>query len=75
MTPQKILLFRPSLGQGGADRVTLNLLHALERRAFAPSLVLLRSEGEFMNDVPPDVPVYTLAARSLKTAIGPLARL
>lgn len=75
MNPQKILLFRPSLGQGGADRVTLNLLHALERRAFAPSLVLLRAEGEFLADVPPDVPVYTLAARSLKTAVGPLARL
>lgn len=73
--PSRVLLFRPTLGQGGADRVTLNLLHSLPRGQFAPSLALLRAEGAWLDEVPEDVPVHLLNVSSLKTAVAPLARL
>jgi glycosyltransferase involved in cell wall biosynthesis len=70
----RVALFRPTLGQGGADRVTLTLLQALDRSRFAPTLVLVRAEGPFLADVPADVPVVELGARRLAASVGPLAR-
>ncbi len=72
--PLDLCIVRPTLGQGGADRVTLTLLHNLDRRQFRPSLVLMRAEGELLDEVPEGVPVYDLASRSLWTAWWPLAR-
>ena len=74
-TRRKLLVVRPTLGQGGADRVTVDLLRAFERESYELSLALLRSEGEFVEDVPSDVSVHVLGARSLWTAWWPLARL
>jgi glycosyltransferase involved in cell wall biosynthesis len=73
--PLKLFVLRPTLGQGGADRVTLTLLKELDRRQFAPSLVLMRNEGEYLVDIPTDVEAYFLDARSSWTAWLSLARL
>lgn len=70
-----LFIFRPTLGQGGADRVTLTLLESLDRTMFRPSLVLVKASGEFLADVPEDVKVYTLGSRNLRSAWRPLARL
>lgn len=72
---QKLLIVRPTMGQGGADRITLTLLGALDRRRFDLSLALMRAEGELLGDVPDDVRVYSLNASSVATAWLPLARL
>lgn len=72
--PLRLLVVRPTLGQGGADRVTLTLLEALDRRRFAPELVLLRRRGAWLDRVPADVPVDDLGGRRLWTAWLPLAR-
>ena len=73
--PRKLFLFRPTLGEGGADRVTLTLLEELDRSRLAPSLVLVRREGVLLGRVPRDVEVIDLGAGSLWTAWWPLARL
>lgn len=71
----KLFIVRPTMGQGGADRVTLILLQKLDRRLFDLSLVLVRAEGEFLSDIPNDVQVYSLNASSLWTTWLPLTRL
>jgi glycosyltransferase involved in cell wall biosynthesis len=71
----KLMLLRPTLGQGGADRVTLTLLQHFDRRVFRPSLVLSSVAGEYVEDVPEDVAVHSLGGRRLWTAWIPLTRL
>lgn len=73
--PESLYIFRPTLGTGGADRVTLSLLRHLPRNTFSPTLVLMRKEGELIGELPSQVPLVTLGARSLWTAWLPLARL
>lgn len=71
----KLFILRPTLGRGGAERVTLTLLQKLDRSQFDLSLVLLRREGDLLADVPDDVTVHVLAARNLWTCWWSLARL
>ncbi len=73
--PDTLYIVRPTLGLGGADRVTLTLLQHLPRDLFCPTLVLMRKEGELVADLPSNVPLLTLDARSLWTAWIPLAKL
>lgn len=72
--PARLIVFRPSLADGGADRVTLTLLEKLDRKRYAPTLVLVRREGAWVDRVPADVPVIDLRARRLLTSIPALAR-
>lgn len=71
---KRVLVFRPSLGDGGADRVTVTLLHHLDRARFAPSLALVRHTGVLADEVPTDVPVIDLGAPRLALAVPSLAR-
>ncbi|MCE7995994.1 MAG: glycosyltransferase [Roseivirga sp.] len=72
---KKILFVRPTLGYGGADRVTLNLLKGFDRSAYLCDLALMRAEGEFIDDLPDDVKTIDLRARSLWFMVTPLLRL
>lgn len=72
--PLKLLLFRPTLGQGGADRVTVTLLQSFDPQVFDASLVLVRREGAMLSILPPDVKVYDLKAKNLKNSWLPLLR-
>ncbi len=72
---KSLFVFRPALGEGGADRITLTLLRHLDRRKFQPVLVLLRRDGVWKDDVPSDVPVIELGARRLRYALLSLVRL
>jgi len=47
-----------SLGAGGAERQVLRILKHLERERYAPSLYVVNREGELLNQVPADVPVF-----------------
>ena len=71
----KVMFFRPTLGQGGADRVTATLLRHFDRERFDVSIALLRVEGEFLEDIGEDTQVHKLAARSLSRSALPLASL
>jgi glycosyltransferase involved in cell wall biosynthesis len=63
---KKVLLFRPTMGEGGADRVTITLLRHLDREAFQPSLVLVKLDGVLLDQVPEDVRVIDLGASRLR---------
>jgi glycosyltransferase involved in cell wall biosynthesis len=71
---KQVLVFRPTLGDGGADRVTVTLLSHLDRARFAPSLVLVKQRGVLADEVPADVPVVELDAPRLAAAVPYLAR-
>lgn len=72
---KKILFVRPTLGYGGADRVTLNLLKGFDRDAYSCDLALMRAQGEFISDLPEDVKLLDLKARSLWFMVGPLLKI
>jgi glycosyltransferase involved in cell wall biosynthesis len=69
-----VLLFRPTLGDGGADRVTVTLLQNLDRTRFQPSLALVRATGVLIDEVPADVELIDLRAPRLAAAVPYLAR-
>ena len=71
----KILFVRPTLGYGGADRVTVNLLEAFDRERFQCDLALMRAEGEFLDQVPSDVQLFDLKSKSLWPMWKPLKKL
>lgn len=72
---KKILFVRPTLGYGGADRVTLNLLKGFDRGLYECDLALMRAEGEFIEDLPEDVKLIDLKAKTLWHMWGPIKRL
>ncbi len=72
---KRILFVRPTLGFGGADRVTLNLLKGFDRNRFVCDLALRRSEGEFLEDVPKDVKIYNGKVSSLWSFWKPLSKI
>lgn len=72
---KRVLFFRPSMAEGGADRVTANVLRLLDRSRFAPSLALMRMEGPFLEGLPPDVEVHPVRAPRLALAAPSLALL
>jgi glycosyltransferase involved in cell wall biosynthesis len=61
-----VLLFRPTLGEGGADRVTITLLRHLNRESLNPVLVLVKRAGPLMEEVPKDIPIIDLNAGRLR---------
>lgn len=71
----KILFVRPTLGYGGADRVTINLLQAFDREKFQCDLALMRAEGEFIDQLPSDVRLFDLKSSSLWPMWKPLKKL
>src|SRR5688500_8314281 len=71
----RLMIFRPHLADGGADRVTITLLRHLDRSKFAPTLVLSREEGTLLGEVPEDVPVIGLGRLRLRSSWLSLARL
>lgn len=70
----KIFFVRPTLGQGGADRVTLTLLQSLDRARFDLTLVLVQHKGELLPELPDDVSITALNAPNVLAAALPLLR-
>ncbi|QNQ08579.1 glycosyltransferase [Sphingomonas alpina] len=62
MTPQRIAFLLPHFRAGGAERVVLNYITALDRDRFTPHLFLTRVEGPFLDRLPPDVTPIALGA-------------
>lgn len=58
MLKRKILFVLGSLGAGGAERQVLRILTHLDRERYAPSLYVINREGELLDQVPSDVPVF-----------------
>jgi glycosyltransferase involved in cell wall biosynthesis len=63
--PSKIAIFLPSLTAGGVARVMLQLAHAFVDSGHTIDLVLCRSQGEFMGQLPSQIRVVELQARPI----------
>jgi glycosyltransferase involved in cell wall biosynthesis len=74
--PIPVLFLIPSLGTGGAERVTVTLLRHLDRARFRPALctIVSRDDG-FRADVPGDVEVTELRATRVRDALPRLVAL
>lgn len=53
----RVLFVIGSMSGGGAERQTINYLRYLDRRRYEPALYLHYRRGEFLNQIPDDVPV------------------
>ncbi len=53
----RVLFAIGSLDGGGSERQIINILRHLDRSQFEPHLYLVRRVGEFLSEVPDDVPV------------------
>ena len=69
-----IALFIPTLNPGGAERVTVNLANAFCAQGFQIDLVLLKSSGNFLKYLNPNIRVICLNSSRLLTCIGALIK-
>ncbi|MBB5710984.1 glycosyltransferase [Sphingomonas xinjiangensis] len=60
MTPRRVAFLLPHFRTGGAERVVLNWIGALDRTRYQPVLMLGREEGAFLDLLPGDVPRIAL---------------
>ncbi len=58
MSKRKILFVLGSLGAGGAERQVLRILTHLDRERYEPLLYVVYREGDLVDMVPSDVPVF-----------------
>ena len=70
----RVVLYQSQMQGGGAQSVTLIILNNLDRKRFAPILILRRGGGDLEEFIPADVPVYYLRSR-VRYAWFKLARL
>ena len=68
----RVAFILPSFAGGGAERVVLTLIGALDRARFAPELIVLDGAGPLVALVPGDVPVTDLARPRLRAALPAL---
>ncbi len=57
---RKVVFVIPTLSEGGAQRVMIQILHCIDRSRFELHLALFQKVGVFLNDVPPDVTLHPL---------------
>ncbi len=62
--PRRLLFVLPSLGGGGAERASIDLLRGIRRDKFEPSLALFEHNGRFLQQVPPDVRIHDLRGKN-----------
>lgn len=70
--PDKVSLFVPALGGGGAQRVMAILARGLSERNIPVDLVLANATGPYLDDIPPHVNIVNLNAGRVLTSIYPL---
>jgi glycosyltransferase involved in cell wall biosynthesis len=71
-TSRPIAFFLPSVRQGGAQRVVVNLVQGIARRGLPVDLVLAEATGVFLGQLPREARVVDLRSRRLSRSIGPL---
>lgn len=74
-TKKRILIFSHAMELGGAERVLLGLLEAIDTEQYDVDLFLMRHEGELLKDIPdkihllPEIPQYTCLAVPIKRVL------
>ncbi len=70
----RITMVSPNLGAGGAERVMLNLMAEFVSRGLDVDLLLMRREGELLEQVPEPVSVIDLGGGRPRQIIRPMRR-
>ena len=70
---KRVALYLPSLRGGGAERVMLGIATGLADRGMSIDLVLVRAEGEYLNQVPEGVRLIDLNSHRTATSFLKLA--
>ena len=60
----KLLVVLPSLGGGGAERATVDLLRGMNRRRIRITVALFTQRGSFLQQLPDDIQVFNLQGGS-----------
>lgn len=68
----RVTFFMPTLGGGGAERVTVNLVQEFANRGFDIDLVLVRAEGAYLSEVPSAVRIIGLGASRILASLPQL---
>lgn len=71
---EKIAIFIPSLRGGGAERVMLNLASGLVSKNYSIDLVVVKLEGQYINQIPQNIKVINLNSKRAITSIIPLIK-
>ena len=74
MTRHRVAFLLPHFRSGGAERVVLNWITALDRSTFEPILLLGRVEGAFLDHLPTDTPVVRIGGGRALTRPLQIAR-
>jgi glycosyltransferase involved in cell wall biosynthesis len=72
--PQRLSVFLPDLGFGGAERSMLKLAAGMAARSYAVDLVLARAEGPLLAEVPRSVRLVDLEAHRMLASLPALVR-
>lgn len=70
----RIALFLPNLGGGGAERVMVNLARGFAKRGLKVDLVLANAEGPYLSQVPSDVRIVDLGSSRVLASFPRLVR-
>ncbi|MGZ5280620.1 MAG: glycosyltransferase, partial [Pseudobdellovibrionaceae bacterium] len=70
----QITVFCASLGGGGAERAMVNLIQNFIEKGLAVDLLMVRADGVFLADVPPQVQVIDLKCRRTIFSVFKVAR-
>jgi len=62
-----VMFFIGSMGGGGAERQTIEILKKLDRNEFSPFLYLQHRSGPLLSEVPDDVPIISFWDQFAKT--------
>jgi glycosyltransferase involved in cell wall biosynthesis len=71
---ERIAIFVPSLGGGGAERVMVTLANAFAESGYSVDLVLAKAEGEYLNQLRPELRVIDLKSARVMSSIPALVR-
>jgi len=71
---QRVVFVLPYFDGGGAQRAALNLLRGIDRRRFAPAIVVFNEHGPLSQLVPSDVEIHSLNVHRLRHALPRLVQ-
>ena len=67
-----IIFILPSFSGGGAERVSINLIKALNINRHSVGIIVFEKSGKLLSMVPGEIPIYNLGTKTLKRSIVPL---
>lgn len=72
--PKRIALLLPNLAGGGAERLSVTLAHEFVRAGHLPEFLLMKAEGELLEEARAAFPVRDLGGVRARQVVGPMRR-